>query len=452
MTKVAELQARLGRNSDAAAALETAIIGARSETTDADFAIAEKLEYWHLLPEAVSFAERGAKSLGADLSKQPDEAVFYAGIMTRARRMDVVLSGFGVDPGLDEQQSRVVGGIVSETYTPEDKAQLEQALIARATALGTAARDASLLPLVQSAGLVDLEASWRFESMSAQNPPTDQRFITLQSQRARYAELGRQLEEYAGRRPGSPAEPWALNQAAQAFIAEDDVDGQMRVMRKAFARNALSGALLDRYFQFMVSNQPQELLAIIRSRASDDIRNHAVQLAIAGDHRDLAYQAARARGAALPPVWTNAYTALAGEYLNDHSSPVDAAFQSALDTRAIGERLKNPLKPDSVIVGSVWFYYAARYGDYLASAQSPAAETWLPATLESAPQNPDVYLALGDAYAERGQGAPAIAQFEHALELDADRGDADDHIARVLWSQNRRPEAIAHWKSAIAAF
>ena len=66
--------------------------------------------------------------------------------------------------------------------------------------------------------------------------------------------------------------------------------------------------------------------------------------------------------------------------------------------------------------------------------------------------DPNAYVALGDSYAGCGQGAKAIAQFEHALELDPDRGDADDHIARVLWDQGQRPEAIARWKSAMAAF
>jgi hypothetical protein len=74
-------------------------------------------------------------------------------------------------------------------------------------------------------------------------------------------------------------------------------------------------------------NQPQELLSIIRSNGSDGIRNRAVQLAIAGDQRDLAYQAVRTRGAVLPPMWTKAYIALTEEYFNDHSPAVDAAFQ-----------------------------------------------------------------------------------------------------------------------------
>src|ERR1019366_5564576 len=32
------------------------------------------------------------------------------------------------------------------------------------------------------------------------------------------------------------------------------------------------------------------------------------------------------------------------------------------------------------------------------------------------------------------------------------RGDAHNHIARVLWSEGRKPEAIARWKSALATF
>jgi cellulose synthase operon protein C len=442
MIKVAELQARSARNPEAVAALKAAIIGAHSETADADFAIAERLESWHILGDTVTFADRGAKLLGADLFKQTEDAVIYARIMARARRMDAVLAGLGIDPARDQQIAQAVGKIIDETYTPEEKMRLEQMLSTRA----------GLLPLVQSAGLVDLEARWRFQAMSAQAQRIDQRFVSLQSQRGLYGDLGRQLEEYAERNSGHPVEASGLTEAAQAFIADGDIDSQLRVMRKALALNDLSGPLLDRYLSMMAAQQPQELLSIVRSNSAADIRNRAVQLAIDGDHRELAYSALRTRGSALAPVWTKAYSALAGQYFDDHSAAIDAAFQSALDTRTIGERLKTPLKSDSVIVGSVWFYYGARYGDYLASGPAADAEAWLPASLEGAPQNPDVYMALGDSYEQRAETAKAITQFEHALELDPDRGDAEGHIARVLWSQGRRLEAIDRWKSALAIF
>ena len=210
--------------------------------------------------------------------------------------------------------------------------------------------------------------------------------------------------------------------------------------------------MLDRYLAYLAAKQPDELLAVVRSNPNAPIRNRAVQFALAGDRAELAYSAVAARAAALPPVWNKAYTALAGQYLDDHSPAIDAAFQSALDTRTIGERVKTPPTPDSIIVGAVWFYFGARYGDHLIAGKNPAADAWLPASLEASPEDPGVYLALGDSYAQAGQAAKAISQFEHALELDPDRADAHNHIARVLWSQGRHPEAIARWKSAIATF
>jgi len=445
LVKVAELQARRGRNAEAVAALKTAMIGTRRETATADFAIAGQLETWHILPDAVTFAERGADLAGGALEKidgytGPDRAVMYARIMARARRMDAVLPRLGTnDSWADRMAERTAGAIVSETYTPEEKAQFERLLTDQAAHAG---RSNSLLQLAQFAGLAELEARWLSDAMAAPPHSVDPRFVELQSLRGVYGELGRQLEEHAS----------ALIQAAQAFVSEGDTEGQMRVMRKALARYALSGPLLDRYLDLLAARSPEELLALIRGNASDAVRNQAVQHAIANGRADLAYSAVQARGRALPPVWTRAYTALAGHYLDDRSPAVDAAFQGALDTRTIGERLRNPLKPDSVILGSVWFYYGARYGDYLAAGKSAAAEAWLPASLEAAPGNPDAYVALGDSFAEAGHGARAIAEYERALQLDADRADAYDRMARVLWSEERRDEAIARWKSALAAY
>ncbi len=452
MMEVAELRARSGQPSEAVSALQTAIIGARTETADADFAIAEHLESWHILSDAVTFAERGANRAGPDLFQEPNNAIIYARIMARARRMDALLYRLGVVPSMDQQVAQAAGAVIDETYTPEEKTSLEQTLNSRAAALPIGERDATLLPLAESAGLVDLEARWRRESMAAQAIRVDQRFVMLQSQRGLYGDLGHQLEDYAAANPGQAVATNALVQAAQAFIAEGDVESQMRVMRKALAERALSGSLLDRYLVLLAARQPEELLAIVRGSEPDEIRNRAIQFAIAGDRPDLAYSALRVRGSALAPVWTKAYVALTGQYFDDRAPTIDAAFQAALDTRTIGERLKAPPAPNSIIVGAVWFYYGARYGDYLASGRNAAAEAWLPASLEASPENPGAYVALGDFYAQAGQGAKAITQFEHALELDQDRGDADDRIARVLWSEGRRPEAIARWRSALASF
>lgn len=452
MIKVAELRARTGNTAASVAALKTAIIGAHTETADADFQIAAQLDTWHDLTDAVTFADQGASLAGADLFKSSSDATIYARIMARARRMEAVLSRLGANPGIDRQVARLAGQTIDETYTPEEKLQLEQALDAQATRAGAVTRNATLLPLAESAGLLDLESRWRVESMFAQSRQVDPAFVALESRRGRFADLGRQLEDYASRNPGRPVEPNAWTQAVQAFLAEGDTESEMRVMGEALAHNALSGALLDRYLTLLSARRPNELLNVIRANGSADIRNRAVQFAIASDRPNLAYSAVQARGNALPPVWAKAYIALAGHYFDDHAPAIDAAFQASLDTRTIGERLQTPPKPDSVIVGTVWFYYGARYGEYLAAAKNTAADDWLPASLEAAPGDPGAYVALGDFEAQAGQDAKAIVQYEHALELDSDRGDAHDHIARVLWSENRRPEALAHWRSALDTF
>jgi Flp pilus assembly protein TadD len=454
LIKVAGLQARSGRNAEAVAALKTAIIGTRRETAKADFAIAEQLESWHILPDAVTFVERGASLAGGALFSLndysgPGHAMTYARIMARARRMDAVLPRLGGNPWADRQAEQPAGAIISETYTPEEKAAFERLLTAQAARAGSGA---GLLNIAPFAGLAEVEARWRLAAMAAQSEGVDGRFVALESERGLYGDLGRQLEAYAAANPGKPVEAPALDRAAQAYIAQGDIDGEMRVMRKALARNSLVGPLLDRYLELLASRSPEELLAVIRGNSSDDVRNRAVQHAIGSGRSILTYSAVQTRGRALPPVWTRAYTALAGHYLGDRSPAVDAAFQAALDTRTIGERLRNPLKPDSVIVGAVWFYYGARYGDYLAAGQNAAADAWLPAPLEAAPGDPGAYMAVGDSYAEAGAGAKAIVQYEKALQLDADRGDAYDRMARVLWSEERRPEAISRWKSALAAF
>jgi hypothetical protein len=452
MTKVAELRARTGHTAEAVAALKTAIVGTRTETAHADFQIASQLEGWHDLSDAVTFADQGASLAGTALFKSSTNATTYARIMARARRMEAVLSRLGANPGIDEQVSRVAGEIIGETYTPEEKLKLEQAVDAQATRVGTATRNRALLPLVQSAGLLDLESRWRVETMFAQSRQVDPALVALESRRGLFGALGRRLEDYAARIPGHRAEANAWMQAAQAWIAEGDIEGQVRVMGEALARNELSGAVLDRYLTLLAARRPDELLAAIRTNGSADVRNRAVRFAIAGDRPDLAYAAVQARGADLPPVWTKGYTALAGQYFDDRAPAIDGAFQALLDTRTIGERLQAPPMPDSVMVGSVWFYYSARYGEYLAGAKSSAADGWLPASLEAAPGDPGAYVALGDFEAQAGQDAKAIVRYEHALDLDPDRGDAHDHIARVLWSETRRPEALARWRSALATF
>src|SRR5262249_52205493 len=116
LIKAAELRARSGQPAEAVKALEKAVIGARSETVDADFTIATYLQAWHI-PDALRFAERGASLAGADLMSGP-HASDYARIMTRARRMDAVLTGLAMDQA-NMAVAQAAGNVIAELYTPE---------------------------------------------------------------------------------------------------------------------------------------------------------------------------------------------------------------------------------------------------------------------------------------------------------------------------------------------
>ncbi len=452
LERAAEERARLGRRTECVDALKTAIIGAHAETTEADFEIAERLESWRITGDAVAFAERGAKLAGPDLFTAPfsAQAQTYARILTQARQYDRVLSL--VDPAAKNRAdvSPAVGAGVAELYTPEEKAAFESALTAKAATMNRVQRDEALLPFAMSSGLVDLEARWRFETMMERPEGYDARFTALETDRGRYRELAQRLEQYAARFPAGPV--MALAPAATAWGEEGDVDGQLRVLEAMVRRNAIDSVMLDRYLSLLAALHPDQLVQLAAGAPSPDVRNRAVDRAIGSGNRELAYRAIRARGAQMQTVWTRAYTALTGVYYADPSMAVDAAFAGALDTRTIGERVSSPPDRNATLAGSVWFYYGARYGEYLDRQKNAKAAEYLPASVEDAPGSADRYLALGDYYESAHQPERAMVEYALVLQLDPDRGDAHDHIARVQWNTGRREEAVVSWRAAIAAF
>ena len=451
LEKVAEARARLGRRTEAVDALKTAVQGAHAETAEADFHIAERLEEWHMAGDAVRFAERGAELAGAELFTAPrfGQARIYARIMAEARRFDAVLKR--IDPATKDRAdvSKAVGDVIAGLYTPEEKAGFEEALSAKAAGMDRMHRDAVLLPFAMSAGLASLEARWRFDTMMEGGERVDERFVALETGRANYRELGRELEQFAARVP----ENWtsALHQATTAWIEEGDIDAQLRTMGKLEGGNALGGETFERYLSLLAALRPEELVRLAAAGSSTDTRNRAVESAIGSGNRPLAYRTVKIRGAKLKPVWTKAYTALAGVYFADASANVKAAFTDALDTRTIGERISAPPDPAAALVGPFWFYYGARYGEYLEGQRSAKAGDYLPAGTEGAPGSAGAYLALGDFYAAERHTEKAIAQYGLALQLDPDRGDAYGHMARTEWAAGRRDAAMRDWRAAIAA-
>jgi tetratricopeptide (TPR) repeat protein len=468
MEKVAELQARQGRTEAAVAALQKALIEGRPEKPELYLAVAERLANWNMLGQARQFAERGVALAGAGAVLEPPlqpGMVTYTTVLTRLRDYSTAyarLRGAAraerdqkIEPNLTPCLS-AMGSVVKEYYTPEETTAFANFLTKQKEGMEAREFKEDLLPLAQYAGLTDLEAGWRLEVMmadagSSEAEAMNTRLGLLEKQRMRFNEYGAQLEAYWKVFPNRPAKNFILEKAAESYRAVGNTAAELRVLQEAFEGRGLNGEPLRRYFDLLSKTSPEQLVAIAGGTDTDKVRDAAATSALTTGKVDLTLQAIAARGHRLPPVWTNAYTGLVGVYYSDTSPLVNSAFQQALDTRTIGDRIAKPPNRDETLAGDVWFYYGGRYGEYLSIAHTGNPEDYLPATLEGTPASSEAYFALADYYREAGQLDAALDDFAHTLELNSKRADAHDRRAQILWQEGKRDDAIKEWSAAFVA-
>ena len=468
MEKVAELWARQGRTDAAVAALRKALIEGRPEKPELYFAVAERLTNWNMLDQARQFAERAATLAGAAAVLEPplqSGMITYVTILTRLRDYTTAYTRLReaahaarnqkIEPNLAPCLS-AMGSVVKEYYTPEETTAFASFLLKQEEGMEGSEFNQTLIPLAQYAGLTDLEARWRFQVMmaTASEPlaqAMDARLALLQTQRMRFNEFGAQLEAYWKVFPNKPGKDLILQRAAESYRAVGNTAAELRVLQEAFEGQGLSDRPLRRYLELLSNTSPERLVTIARGADTDRVRDAAAASALSTGKVTLALQAIAARGNRLPPVWTRAYTGLVGLYFSDPSPAVNSAYQQALDTRTIGDRLAKPPSRDETLAGDVWFYYGGRYGEYLSIAHQGNPEDYLPAALEGTPASSQAYFALADHYREAGQLDAALDDLAHALELNSKRADAHDGRAQVLWQQGKQEDAIKEWSAAFVA-
>lgn len=451
MQKVAELNAKLGRHDEAVAALKTAVVGQRTATASDLFQIAQTLDSWNYTADAASFVERGAALAGSKFPQAAEfqtQAAIWARVLTRARKFETVLNAASRND--DQAIVQEAGKTIAAYYTAEEKAEVARWAMEKAGA-EPAAVDRVLIPLAESAGLAPLEADLQARRLAAEDPATspEARLVSLQMDRAQFGELAKQLEAYAAR-VAAKDEVWqrVLREEESARRAAGDLAGERSVLVRLNDRGAI-GDLFERYLDVLAATDRERIVALARKSDNGD---GAAQFAVRTEDFAFARRAILARGSGLPPVWTKAYTALAGVYADARSPEVSQAFTAALGGGTIGERIRHHVDHEQQLAGGIWYYYGARYGEYLEAGHSTEADAWLPSTVEAAPGEAGAYFDLGSYYEDGGRDANAIAEYEDVLQLDANRGDAQNAIARILWREGRHDDAIARWKEALAAF
>ena len=469
MEKVAEVRARQGQTEAVVQALRKALIEGRPERPGMFFEAARRLDSWNLLPQAREFAERGVSLAGRELladRNNLDGTRVYARVMTKLRehqaayaRLLTAARAASLDRGPSNLPAALqeIGQTVRSYFTPEELNSFVSFLEKQKEGMPLEDFERNLVPLTHSAGLAELEARWRYELMMGRPgaPETqahESRLIELQRRRMKFDELGAQLEAYWNVCPHDPGKDYILEQAAASYRSAGNTAAELRVLSTMFRRRGLAAEMLERYFGLLLANDPQRLVSIAVTGGAFNVRDAAANFAVASGNGGLALQAIAARGRDLPPVWTRAYTGLMGLYYSDAAPEVKAAYQAALGTGTIGDRLGNPVDRDQQLAGDIWFYYGSRYGEYLAVTRQGNPEDYLPATLEATPGRADAYFTLAEYYREAGEYDRALADYAHTLGLDSRRGEAHDRMAVILWQQGKQEEATAHWKQALKAF
>jgi cellulose synthase operon protein C len=493
MLQIAEVRARQGQADAVIAALQKALIEGRPERAENSFEVARHLEEWNMLAPARRFAEQGMRQAGDDLlveSQYAAGAQTYASILTKQRDHALAFARLQKSyqtvlampaPKVEHQQAvsaateaelekeakerrnagarsaleqalHQLAATVDKYYTPEERSGFATFLAAQRPAMSLDEMESVLIPLAQAASLAELEVRWRSEAMlrHARSHPREYsphlaRVVELQRRRMKYNELGGHLERYnslllADYR-GNVAET-----AAEAYRSAENSDAELRVLAARYP--SLSGNLTTRYFDLLMARQPQTLVAY-----AGDCHGQcttAANYAIGSGDLALALQALQAHGQARTPAWNKAYTALTGLYYSSPAPNINGAFQDLLGTTTIGERLGKPVDRNQQLAGGTWYYYGSRYGDYLSVTKLGDPEDYLPSMLEDRPGDPQAYFDLARFYEESGNAPRAIADYEHALDLEPARSSAQNRMAIVLWKQGKHAEAVEHWKSAIA--
>ncbi len=428
MERVAEIRARQRKPEEAVAALRTAFLEGRAEAPQSQFEVASRLERWALFAQALPFAERGAALAGAQLlSHYFDGAQCYGRLMARARRY---AAAHAKAPG--GELLPAIAGVVKSDYTTQEKAQFAAFLDKVPNVDPSVGRKAGI-PAWEARRLQALAMEHANDGEGEQYL---ERLRQLQRSRLQFGALGGQLEAYAQAVTNRDARPGIQAMAAEAYRTIGDEAGELR------ARAAIGGQT-ERYLELLARRDPETLIALSS--------NAAVKAAIDSGKPDLALRAIAARGAKISPVWTRAYTGLAGLYFHLGTAEIDAAFQQALGPPTVGEKIAQPVNRREVITGNTWYYYGARYGEYLDQQKKAEFDDFVPASVEGAPGRVEAYFELGEFYRTSGRGAQALEQYELALQLDSKHAPSLDGMARVLWLEQRKEDAALRWRQALGA-
>src|SRR5262249_52397361 len=257
------------------------------------------------------------------------------------------------------------------------------------------------IPLAQSAGLAELEATWRYEGMlQAAGTPNlalarMTPYIELQRRRLKLAELASRLEAFAASTGSS--RPYVLIAAADAYRSAADPENDLRVL-STVPIEYMGRDVQTHFLELLLARRP---LQLVHMGAAWTVWGQQVSdFVVANGDATLVHALVAARAKRRSPVWFSSYNGLAGLYFAEASAEIGKSFVDALGDQTIGERLGKQGDRNVQLAGDIWYYYGSRYGEYLGLTKQTSADDFLVSAVEQSPASSTGYLQLADYYAE----------------------------------------------------
>ncbi len=450
LAEQASLQARLQNTSEALRLIRAAYIDPNPKEMSGYISAMNQLLAWRMFAQVDGVYKELQPFIQSGNGSAADAVTFEAQALTSLHRPEAAIQF--VTGAWDQIESlrtegnanrfsNVIGSAIKEYLEPAERADF-------AAKFGIDAQPGiDTYQLANAAGLFDLAAGALVHSLAGKAGYGWSALQQLQDSRLDYGTLGRELERLAGAAKQEEQRDALLQAALEAYGMEGDYAAQLRIAASLDGNKRVIGAAqYAELFMRRRDNFSVRLSALAKRNPS--YADAIIQRLLTTESEPEVLDALRTRGANLPPPWTNSYSALAGLYFLSAEPWAGESFDAILGPRTVGAELAQSGREDTAILrGQTWFYYAARYGDYLHYRELDATDL-LPAYLEAAPAASKSYVDLGDTYLDTKQLTRALSLYQDALQLSPERADIYNRLAVVEARAGRTDDAVTNWRDA----
>ncbi|MBS1795802.1 MAG: tetratricopeptide repeat protein [Acidobacteria bacterium] len=281
-----------------------------------------------------------------------------------------------------------------------------------------------------------------------QNSPNEGRAaVNLQPLLAFYQNRGRFREVLYLLDPKLESRP--LEQVrlyAENARSAGDPEKEKKALGIVFARQSGDDELTGRYLEILYRDDRQKLDELIDGPTVHQLR--LINFLLSKNEKEAAAEAVR--NSTLPDGWKTSRTAQIESQLKPDAPDRNEFYRNALGLAPIGGLIA--LDPDKkpALAGAEWFAAAGLYGKWLAAGpHREQAELYLPAGIESRPQDAARQFSLGYYYLEQKDFDRALEHFGIAGQLAPDDRSFLPYVGAAYFQKGERQKAIETWSRIV---